>query len=93
MVMLSWLALQALPKYSNQINLLIDGKLTDDDFQTFQGLSYLKDAALIVTWSIVSFNNKSSISDADLDPDDAAEDQDAEGPYDEDDTLSETDIN
>ena len=80
MIFISWVTLQALPKYANKIHFMPLEEFTDEDFKTFQALSYIKDCCLILTWIVVSFNNKSSVSEIELDPDDPIEDQDADGP-------------
>ena len=61
-------------------------EFTDSDFSAFQVLSYIKDAFLFLTWILVSFNNKSAVSEEELDPEDPVDEQDADGPdteYDE----------
>ena len=47
---------------------------------------------LILTWIVVSFNNKSSVSEVELDPEDPIDDQDADGPDDDGDDNLDTDM-
>jgi len=44
--------------------------------------NYIKDVFLLITWVVATFNNKSAISDVDLEPDEGEEleDQDNQGP-------------
>lgn len=80
MVAIAWIILQILPKYTNIIHFLKASAVQDSDLLAFKVLNYCKDAALMITWIIVSFNGKSSASDQDLEPEDQAEDQDKDGP-------------
>jgi len=51
-------------------------KISDSDYNTFRTFNYIKDGFLLITWVVATFNNKSAVSDVDLEPDEDDEKED-----------------